>query len=110
MKYYLIAGEASGDLHASNLLRELKLCSKDAQFRGFGGDLMQAQGMEVVKHYREMSFMGIIEVLKNLGSISRNLALAKEDILTYQPMYLFWSIIPGLICAWHSLRRARALK
>jgi lipid-A-disaccharide synthase len=95
MKYYLIAGEASGDLHASNLLRELKLCGNDAQFRGFGGDLMQAQGMEVVKHYREMSFMGIIEVLKNLGSISRNLALAKEDILTYQPDVLILVDYPG---------------
>ncbi|MFA7380429.1 MAG: lipid-A-disaccharide synthase [Bacteroidia bacterium] len=110
MKYYLIAGEASGDLHASNLLRELKLCGNDAQFRGFGGDLMQAQGMEVVKHYREMSFMGIIEVLKNLGSISRNLALAKEDILAYQPDVLILVDYPGFNLRMAQFAKSKGIK
>jgi lipid-A-disaccharide synthase len=95
MKYYLIAGEASGDLHASNLLKQLRQQDAQAQFRGFGGDLMQEQGMQVVKHYREMSFMGIVEVIKNLGAISRNLSLAKEDLLNYQPDVLILVDYPG---------------
>lgn len=95
MKYYLIAGEASGDLHASNLLKQLKQYDVQAQFRGFGGDLMQQEGMDVVKHYREMSYMGIVEVIKNLGAISRNLALAKADLLSYQPDLLILVDYPG---------------
>ncbi len=110
MKYYLIAGEASGDLHASNLLKELKLRDNRTDFRGFGGDLMQAQGMEVVKHYREMSFMGIIEVLKNLGSISRNLALAKEDIVAYQPDVLILVDYPGFNLRMAEFAKSKGIK
>ena len=73
MKYYLIAGEASGDLHASNLMRALKSCDEKADFRYFGGDLMKKQGGTLVKHYREMAFMGIIPVLMNLKTIMRNM-------------------------------------
>ena len=69
MKYYIITGEASGDLHASNLMKELKNEDAQADFRFWGGDLMQAQGGEMVKHYRETAFMGFVTVLKNLKII-----------------------------------------
>lgn len=85
MKYYIIAGEASGDLHASNLIRELKLKDPQADFRCWGGDLMQQQGAVIVKHYRELAFMGFAEVLLNLGTILRNLSFCKQDILNYNP-------------------------
>ena len=65
MKYYLIAGEASGDLHGSNLMKELQLADKEAEFRFFGGDLMQSVGGTLVKHYREMAFMGFVNVALN---------------------------------------------
>ena len=73
MKYYLIAGEASGDLHASNLMHELKICDNNAEFRFFGGDLMKAQGGTLVKHYKEMAFMGFIPVLLNARTILNNM-------------------------------------
>jgi len=79
MKYYLVAGEASGDLHGSNLMKELKLADKNAEFRFFGGDLMQAVGGELVKHYREMAFMGGVNVLINLKTIGRNMEICKDD-------------------------------
>src|SRR5690554_626752 len=85
MKYYLIAGEASGDLHGSNLMRELKFSDPDAQFRYFGGDLMQTQGGTLVKHNREMAFMGIINVVQNLHNINHNMKFCQKDILEYQP-------------------------
>ena len=86
MRYYLIAGEASGDLHGSNLVRELKLQDSDAHFRFFGGDLMGAQaGVPPVKHYREMAFMGFIRVLMNLRKISRNMDQCKADIVDFKP-------------------------
>ena len=69
MKYYVIAGEASGDLHGSNLIRALKTKDSKADFRGWGGDLMQAQGMDLVTHYKDLAFMGFIEVLFNLKTI-----------------------------------------
>ena len=86
MRYYLIAGEASGDLHGSNLVRELKLQDPQAQFRFFGGDLMAAQaGVPPVLHYREMAFMGFIKVMMNLRAISRNMEKCKADIVDFKP-------------------------
>ena len=86
MRYYLIAGEASGDLHGSNLIRELRAQDSDAQFRFFGGDLMATQaGVPPVKHYREMAFMGFIKVLMNLRAISRNMERCKADIVDFKP-------------------------
>ena len=85
MKYYLVAGERSGDLHAGNLVKAIKKRDPDAHFRGFGGDTMEANGMELVAHYRELAFMGFLEVLKNLKTITRYLKKCKEDIKEYQP-------------------------
>ena len=86
MHYYLIAGEASGDLHGSNLIRELRAQDSDAQFRFFGGDLMAAQaGVPPVLHYREMAFMGFIKVMMNLRAISRNMEKCKADIVDFKP-------------------------
>ncbi len=95
MKYYLIAGEASGDLHASNLMAALKQQDSHAQFRFLGGDLMQAQGGTLVKHYREMAFMGFIPVLLNLKTILRNMQTCKEDIRSYQPDVVILIDYPG---------------
>ena len=86
MRYFLIAGEASGDLHGSNLVRELKLQDPQAQFRFFGGDLMAAQaGVPPVKHYSEMAFMGFVRVLMNLRKIGRNMEQCKADIFDFKP-------------------------
>ncbi len=85
MRYYLIVGEASGDLHASHLMMSLRKEDSAAQFRFFGGDLMQQAGGTLVKHYREMAFMGFIPVLMNLPTIYRNMKQCKQDILTWQP-------------------------
>ena len=95
MKYYLIAGEASGDLHASNLMRALKSCDEKADFRYFGGDLMKKQGGTLVKHYREMAFMGIIPVLMNLKTIMRNMKVCKEDIRNFHPDVVILVDYPG---------------
>ncbi len=95
MKYYLVAGEASGDLHGSNLMKELKLADKESEFRFFGGDLMQAVGGRLVKHYREMAFMGIVNVVLNLKTIGKNLKLCKTDILDYRPDVLILIDYPG---------------
>ncbi len=85
MKYYLIAGEASGDLHASALMKELKKLDASVSFRFFGGELMLKEGGTLVKHYREMAFMGVVDVLANIGTISRNLKLCKSDLLSWSP-------------------------
>ena len=95
MKYYLIAGEASGDLHASNLMKSLKEVDAHADFRFFGGDLMQAQGGTLVKHYREMAFMGFIPVLLNLRTIFRNMKMCREDIRAWQPDVVILIDYPG---------------
>jgi len=95
MKYYLVAGEASGDLHGSNLMKELKLADTDAEFRFFGGDLMQAVGGKLVKHYREMAFMGFVDVLLNLKTINRNMKFCKTDLLEFQPDVLILIDYPG---------------
>ncbi len=95
MKYYLIAGEASGDLHASNLMKSLKEVDKEADFRFFGGDLMESVGGVLVKHYREMAYMGIIPVLLHLRTIMRNMELCKQDITHYQPDVVILVDYPG---------------
>lgn len=95
MKYYLIAGEASGDLHASNLMRALKIEDPEADFRYLGGDLMHQVGGTLVKHYREMAFMGFIPVLMHLSTILRNMQYCKEDIRNYQPDVVILVDYPG---------------
>jgi lipid-A-disaccharide synthase len=95
MKYYIIAGEASGDMHAANLMKELKQLDADASFRCWGGDLMERAGGKLVKHYRDLAFMGFTEVLMNLRTIFRNLAFCKEDIFHYKPDTLILIDYPG---------------
>lgn len=105
MKYYVIAGEASGDLHGSNLLKELKKLDKDSDFRCWGGDLMKAAGGNIVKHYRDLAFMGFAEVIKNLPTILNNLKFCKEDIAAFRPDVLVLIDYPGF-----SLRIAKWAK
>ena len=105
MKYYLIAGEASGDLHASNLMKALKKFDSEAVFRGFGGDLMAAQGLQVVKHCRELDIMGFVKVAMNLRTVLRNITLCKKDILNFQPDVVILIDYPGF-----NLRIAKFLK
>ena len=103
MKYYIIAGEASGDLHGSNLIKELFKIDNNAAVRCWGGDKMEAAGATLVKHYRDLAFMGFIEVAKNLPTIFRNLAACKKDILEYKPDALILIDYPGFnlrIAAW----------
>jgi len=95
MKYYVIAGEASGDLHASNLIKELKKIDLESDFRCWGGDLMEAQGTKIVKHYRDLAFMGFAEVLMNIRTIFKNLSYCKSDILSYQPDVIVLVDYPG---------------
>lgn len=95
MKYYLVAGEASGDLHGANLMKALKTEDQNASFRYFGGDKMQAQGGKLVKHYSEMAFMGFTEVILNLRTVFKNLKACKQDILNYQPDALILIDFPG---------------
>ena len=95
MKYYLIVGEASGDLHASHLMQSLKTYDKAAEFRYFGGDLMTAEGGTRVKHFRELAYMGFIPVLLHLPTIFRNMAMCKKDILAWQPDVVILVDYPG---------------
>lgn len=95
MKYYLVAGEASGDLHGANLMKELKKLDQHAEFRFFGGDLMQAEGGSLVKHYAEMAFMGFLEVVVNLRTILKNLKACKADVSAWQPDALILIDFPG---------------
>ena len=95
MKYYLIAGEASGDLHGANLMRALAEIDPQAQFRFWGGDRMEAVGGKLIKHYRDLAFMGFWEVVTNLRTILRNIDLCKGDITAYQPDVLIFIDYPG---------------
>ena len=95
MQYYIIAGEASGDLHGSNLLKELKSLDSNASFRCWGGDKMEAAGATLVKHYKDLAFMGFIEVAKNLRTIFKNLDFCKNDILAHRPDVLILIDYPG---------------
>lgn len=95
MKYYLIVGEASGDLHASNLMKALQTKDPKAEFRFFGGDLMAAAGGSLVKHYKDMAYMGFIPVLLHLRTIFRNMDLCKKDIVQWNPDVLILVDYPG---------------
>ena len=95
MKYYLIVGEASGDLHASHLMQSLKEVDREATFRFFGGDLMEAIGGTLVKHYRDLAYMGVIPVLMHLPTILRNMKMCKQDILSWQPDCVILVDYPG---------------
>lgn len=95
MKYYLIVGEASGDLHASHLMKALKAQDHEAEFRFFGGDLMKAVGGEQVKHYKELAYMGFVPVLLHLPTIFRNMKMCKEDIVRWQPDVVILVDYPG---------------
>jgi lipid-A-disaccharide synthase len=95
MKYYLIVGEASGDLHASNLMKSIKAVDADAEFRFFGGDLMSAVGGTRVKHYRELAYMGFIPVLMHLRTIFANMRLCKKDVEEWAPDALILVDYPG---------------
>lgn len=95
MKYYLIAGEASGDLHASNLMRALKARDAEAEFRFFGGDLMLAVGGTLVKHYRGLAYMGFIQVALHAGTIMRGMRQCKEDIVAWKPDVVILVDYPG---------------
>jgi lipid-A-disaccharide synthase len=95
VKLYIIAGEASGDLHGSNLIKALHSERQHIQIRAWGGDLMEKQGAHVVKHYRDLAFMGFYEVLLNLRTILRNIRFCKEDILAYRPDALILIDYPG---------------
>lgn len=95
MKYYLLVGEASGDLHASHLMQALKQRDAEAQFRFFGGDLMTAVGGQRVRHYRELAYMGFIPVLLHLPTILRNMKLCKQDIRQWQPDVVILVDYPG---------------
>ena len=95
MKYYIIAGEASGDLHASNLMRSLKAKDPEAEFRFFGGDLMKAIGGTLVKHYRELAYMGFVQVVLHARTILRNMRRCKEDIVAWAPDVVILVDYPG---------------
>jgi lipid-A-disaccharide synthase len=95
MKYYIIAGEASGDLHGSNLIKEIKHLDPAASIRAWGGDLMKDAGASLVKHYRDLAFMGFLEVIKNLPTILQNIKFCKQDIEAWQPDVLVLIDYPG---------------
>ncbi|HSV88787.1 MAG TPA: lipid-A-disaccharide synthase [Bacteroidales bacterium] len=110
MKYYIIAGEASGDLHASNLMKELKALDQDARFRFWGGDRMLAQGGEIVKHIREMSFMGFWEVMLNLRTILKSLEMCRKDILLWKPDALILVDYPGFNLRMATFAKAHGIR
>ena len=95
MKYYIIAGEASGDLHGSNLISQILKTQPTAEVHCWGGDLMQAAGARLVKHYKTLAFMGFVEVIKNLPTIIKNLSFCKKDILQFKPDVLVLIDYPG---------------
>ena len=110
MKYYIISGEASGDLHGSNLIKELYKLDNDAQIRCWGGELMQEAGATLVKHYRDLAFMGFIEVIKNINTIFKNIAFCKKDILANRPDVLILIDYPGFNLRIAKWARAQGLK
>jgi len=95
MKYYIIAGEASGDLHGANMIKALCALDQDADIRAWGGDLMQEAGAKVVKHYKDLAFMGFLEVIKNIRTIQQNFKFCKADISAYKPDSIIFIDYPG---------------
>ncbi|NQY28107.1 MAG: lipid-A-disaccharide synthase [Flavobacteriaceae bacterium] len=95
MKYYIIVGEASGDLHASNLMKAILQKDGNAEFRFWGGDLMRSVGGTLVKHYKELAFMGFLEVIMNLRTIAKNISLCKKDLAEYNPDKIIFVDYPG---------------
>ena len=107
MKYYIIAGEASGDLHGSNLMKEIYRIDPEAEIRFWGGDLMQQAGGTLVKHYRDLAFMGFAEVVQNLRTILGNIKFCKKDILSFKPDVILFIDYPGFnmrIAKWARLQ------
>ncbi|MCX6201971.1 MAG: lipid-A-disaccharide synthase [Bacteroidetes bacterium] len=112
MKYYIIAGEASGDLHGSNLIKEIKHLDPAASIRAWGGDLMKDAGASLVKHYRDLAFMGFLEVIKNLPTILQNIKFCKQDIEAWQPDVLVLIDYPGFnlrIAEWAKKHRCKVV-
>lgn len=105
MRYFIIAGEASGDLHGSNLMQEIIKLDPEADFRVVGGDLMKAQGGDLILHYREMAFMGFLEVVKNIFRVFKNFRICKKGILEFQPHAVILIDYPGF-----NLRMAKFAK
>ena len=95
MKYYLISGEASGDLHGSYLIAALKKLDPKAEFRAWGGDLMEKEGAMLVKHFKDLAFMGFWEVVRHLPTILNNIRYCKQDILLFQPDVIIYIDYPG---------------
>jgi len=110
MKYYVLAGEASGDLHASNLIREISLIDQHAQFRGFGGELMEQAGMTVLKHYRDLAFMGIVPVIMNIRTIQKNFRFCEKDMLAFKPDVLILVDYPGFNLRMAKFAKANGIK
>lgn len=110
MKYYLVAGEASGDLHGANLMKAVKALDPEADFRYFGGDKMKAEGGMLVKHYADMAFMGFTEVVLNLRTILRNMKTCKEDILKTRPDVLILIDFPGFNLKIAEFAKAQGIK
>ncbi|WP_106597441.1 lipid-A-disaccharide synthase [Dyadobacter jiangsuensis] len=110
MKYYLIAGERSGDLHGSNLIKGIRANDPHAEFRGWGGDMMEAEGMSLVTHYKDTAFMGFLEVVMNLRTITGFLKKCKADVLDYQPDALILIDYPGFNLRIASFAKSRGLK
>lgn len=110
MKYYLIAGERSGDLHSANLMKGIKENDPNAEFRGWGGDMMQAEGMDLVTHYKDTAFMGFLEVAMNLSTILGLMKKCKADILKYQPDVIVLIDYPGFNLRIASFAKSKGFK
>ena len=110
MRYYIIAGEASGDLHGSHLIRALRVKDSQAEICCWGGDLMEAAGAKLVKHYRDLAFMGFVEVVANLPTILRNMRFCKRDILEFRPDVVIFIDYPGFNIPISKFAKAHGLK
>ncbi|HBL76848.1 MAG: lipid-A-disaccharide synthase [Bacteroidetes bacterium GWF2_42_66] len=110
MRYYFIAGEASGDLHAGNLIGELAKLDPEAVFQGFGGERMEKAGLQLIKHYRDMAFMGFIPVLMNLRTIKKNFRICEQDLLAFKPDVLILVDYPGFNLRMAKFAKANGIK
>ena len=109
MRYYIIAGEPSGDIYGSRLIKEILQQNPKAKIRWWGGDLMKNSGGELVMHYKDLAFMGFLEVLKNIFKILKNLSFCKKDILKFNPDKLIFIDYPGLTLELPNGQRRKAL-